>query len=160
MGSLVARTISMYMLALLVSAQYIQAKFVVEHGSLKVSFITELGDYNSFSTKIASSQYTHDNIQSNLRFHIGDSFEFPFQATSMYLPQVTNPDDLKGNYDIALANFGVPMYGAELRCVARDELSSIFEFHFDSVNHITGRRIDVLLSMPFGEPGFSQRSVC
>mmetsp|Transcript_41280 Transcript_41280/g.78906 ORF Transcript_41280/g.78906 Transcript_41280/m.78906 type:complete len:713 (+) Transcript_41280:285-2423(+) len=65
MGSLVARTISMYMLALLVSAQYIQAKFVVEHGSLKV----------------------------------------------------TNPDDLKGNYDIALANFGVPMYGAELRGV-------------------------------------------
>ena len=31
--------------------------------------------------------------------------------------KVSNPEDVKGDYDIALANFGVPMYGAELRCV-------------------------------------------
>jgi hypothetical protein len=32
--------------------------------------------------------------------------------------KITNPEEAKGDYDIALANFGLPMYGANLRCVS------------------------------------------
>lgn len=31
--------------------------------------------------------------------------------------KITNPEEVKGDYDIALANFGVPLYGADLRGV-------------------------------------------
>ena len=29
--------------------------------------------------------------------------------------KLTNPEEVRGDYDIALANFGVPLYGADLR---------------------------------------------